>query len=122
MLNHIKSLARHSSVYTISTFVQRALGFVMLPIYTDPAYLASRSEYGDLTLVYTFTAFMTIIYLYGMDAAILRYFFLGKLNLEHLVKRPMLLFLPKINLPIFYQNNAKMLLLYLQHFLQKEHR
>ena len=82
MLNHIKSLARHSSVYTVSTFVQRALGFVMLPIYTDPTYLASRSEYGDLTLVYTFTAFMTIIYLYGMDAAILRYFFLGRYKRE----------------------------------------
>ena len=78
MIEHLKNLARHSSVYTISTFVQRALGLIMLPIYTNPAYLTSRSEYGDLTLVYTFTAFMTIIYLYGMDAAILRYFFLGK--------------------------------------------
>ena len=78
MINHLKNLARHSSVYTVSTFVQRALGFVMLPIYTDPTYLASRSEYGDLALVYTFTAFMTIIYLYGMDTAILRYFFLGR--------------------------------------------
>ncbi len=82
MLQHIKNLARHSSVYTVSTFVQRALGFVMLPIYTDPTYLASRSEYGDLTLIYTFTAFMTIIYLYGMDAAILRYFFLGRYRRE----------------------------------------
>ncbi|HHE54418.1 MAG TPA: hypothetical protein ENL21_01455, partial [Caldithrix abyssi] len=82
MIDHLKNLARHSSVYTISTFVQRALGFVMLPIYTNPSYLASRSEYGDLTLVYTFTAFMTIIYLYGMDAAILRYFFLGKYRRE----------------------------------------
>ncbi|NOX89537.1 MAG: oligosaccharide flippase family protein [Calditrichaeota bacterium] len=78
MIDHLKNLARHSSIYTVSTFVQRALGFVMLPIYTDPAFLASRSEYGDLALVYTFTAFMNIVYLYGMDAAILRYFFLGK--------------------------------------------
>ncbi len=71
-------MARHSSIYTVSTFMQRALGFIMLPIYTDPSYLASKSQYGDLALVYTFTAFMNIVYLYGMDAAILRYFFLGK--------------------------------------------
>ncbi len=58
--------------------MQRALGFIMLPIYTDPSYLASKSQYGDLALVYTFTAFMNFVYLYGMDSAILRYFFLGK--------------------------------------------
>ncbi len=78
MLEHIKNLAKHSSVYTVSTFIQRAQGLVMMPIYTDPSYLASRSQYGDLTLIYTFTAFMNFVYLYGMDAAILRYFFLGK--------------------------------------------
>ena len=78
MIEHIKNLARHSSIYTISTFMQRALGFIMLPIYTDPSYLASKSQYGDLALVYTFTAFMNFVYLYGMDSAILRYFFLGQ--------------------------------------------
>ncbi len=77
MIQQIKNLARHSSVYTFSTFIQRALGFVMLPVYTDIAYI-SKTAYSDLTLVYTFTAFMTILYLYGMDAALLRYFFLGK--------------------------------------------
>jgi len=46
--SQIKSLAKHSSVYTISTFIQRALGLVMLPIYTDVTYIADRSAYGDL--------------------------------------------------------------------------
>ena len=71
-----KILAKLSSTYTFSTFIQRALGFVMLPIYTDTAYI-TKIEYGDLALVYTFVAFMTILYLYGMDAALLRFFFLG---------------------------------------------
>lgn len=78
MIAQIKNLARHSSVYTLSTFVQRALGFILLPIYTDTVYIHSRSAYGDMTLVYTFIAFMTIVYLYGMDTAVMRYFFLGK--------------------------------------------
>lgn len=75
---HLKNLTRHSIVYTLSTFIQRTLGLVMMPIYTSKAYLATQSDYGDLTLFYTFVAFMNIIYLYGMDSAFLRYYFLGK--------------------------------------------
>lgn len=85
MILQIKNLARHSSVYTFSTFIQRALGLVMLPIYTDTQYI-SKMEYGDLALVYTFVAFMTIIYLYGMDAALLRYFFLGDYSRKEVYK------------------------------------
>lgn len=85
MIVQIKNLARHSSIYTFSTFIQRALGFVMLPIYTDTAYI-SKIEYGDLALVYTFVAFMTILYLYGMDAALLRFFFLGGHSREQVYK------------------------------------
>ncbi len=77
MIRQLSSLLRHSSVYTISTFVQRALGFVLLPVYTDTAYITT-SSYGDLSLAYTFIAFSTIIYLYGMDLAFMRYFFLGE--------------------------------------------
>ena len=76
--SHISNLTRHSFVYTLSTFIQRTLGLVMMPIYTSQAYLSTQSEYGDLTLFYTFTAFMNIIYLYGMDSAFMRYYFLGK--------------------------------------------
>lgn len=54
----------------------------MLPVYTDISYLASRSDYADYSLVYTFIAFMNVFYLYGLDAAFLRYFFLGKQKKE----------------------------------------
>ena len=84
--DQIKGLARHSSIYTLSTFIQRALGFVMLPIYTDIKYLPSQSTYGDLSLVYTFMAFMNIVYLYGMDSALLRYFFIGEHKREDVYK------------------------------------
>lgn len=82
----IKGLARHSSIYTVSTFVQRALGLVMLPIYTDVSYITSKSAYGDLSLAYMFIAFMNVVYLYGMDSALLRYFFLGKYEQKDVYK------------------------------------
>jgi O-antigen/teichoic acid export membrane protein len=86
MSSAIKSLARHSGIYTISTFVQRALGFILLPIYTDTTYISSRSGYGDMSLVYTFIAFMNVIYLYGLDLAMIRYFFTGRFSREDVYK------------------------------------
>lgn len=82
----IGGLARHSSIYTVSTFVQRALGLIMLPIYTDIRYIPSQSAYGDLSLAYMFIAFMNVVYLYGMDAALLRYFFLGTYKRQDVYK------------------------------------
>ena len=76
-LSHIKNLTKHSAIYTLATFVQRLQGLILLPILTDPAYLATKSEFGDYALIYTFIAFMNVIYLYGMDLAFLRYYFLG---------------------------------------------
>lgn len=74
----IKNLTRHSLIYTVSTLIQRMQGLVLLPILTDTSYLATKSEYGDYTLIYTFIAFMNVFYLYGIDSAFLRYYFLGK--------------------------------------------
>jgi len=78
MLNQIKNLTRHSAIYSLSTMIQRALGLVLLPILTNTTYLANKSEFGDYTLVYGFIAFMNILYLYGVDSAFLRYYFLGR--------------------------------------------
>ncbi len=82
----LKNLSKHSSIYFISTFVQRALGFILMPIYTDTLYIASRVDYANLNLIYTFVAFMNVIYLYGMDSALMRYFFLGKYKKEDVYK------------------------------------
>ncbi len=78
ILNQVKSLTKHSAVYTFATFIQRLQGLVLLPILTDPSYLTTKSEFGDYTLIYTFIAFMNVLFLYGMDVAFLRYYFLGE--------------------------------------------
>ena len=78
ILAQIKNLTKHSFIYTISTLIQRAQGLVLLPILTDTTYLTTTSEYGDYALVYTFIAFMNVVYLYGIDSAFMRYYFLGR--------------------------------------------
>ncbi len=74
----VRQLFRHSAIYSLSTSVQRLQGLIMTPIYTSTIYLPQTSQYGNYGLIYTFIAFMNFVYLYGMDAAFLRFFFLGK--------------------------------------------
>jgi O-antigen/teichoic acid export membrane protein len=71
-------LFKHSAIYSISTSMQRLQGLILIPIYTSTVYIPAVSQYGDYGLVYTFIAFMNFVYLYGMDSAFLRYYFLGK--------------------------------------------
>ena len=86
MLGQIKNLTKHSAIYSVGTFIQRALGLVLLPILTDTTYLAQKSEYGDYTLVYGFIAFMNAVYLYGIDSAFLRFYFIGKHSKEDIYR------------------------------------
>ena len=74
----IRRLFRHSAIYSISTSVQRLQGLILTPVYTSTVYLTDLSQYSNYGLVYTFIAFMNFVYLFGMDSAFLRYFFLGK--------------------------------------------
>jgi O-antigen/teichoic acid export membrane protein len=78
ILNQVRNLTKHSAVYTVATFIQRLQGLILLPILTDVSYLATKSEFGDYALIYTFIAFMNVFYLYGLDTAFLRYYFLGE--------------------------------------------
>ena len=77
--NALINLTRHSYIYTLSTFIQRMLGLIMTPIYTT--YLA-QNVYGDYSLLYAFMAFMNVVYLYGMDVAFMRFYFLGRFKKE----------------------------------------
>lgn len=76
----IRRLFRHSAIYSISTSVQRLQGLILTPVYTSTKFIPQVAQYGNYGLIYTFIAFMNFVYLYGMDSAFLRYFFLGKSN------------------------------------------
>lgn len=85
LFSSIKDLSKHSVIYTIATIIQRLQGLIMLPIYTDTTIVTTKAEYGDYALVYTFIAFMNVVYLYGMDSAFMRYYFLGKSKKETVI-------------------------------------
>ena len=82
IVNHLKNLLKHSAVYSMATFLQRFIGLLMLPFLTNPEFVATKNEFANFTLYYTFISFMNILFLYGMDAAFLRFSILGKKDIK----------------------------------------
>ncbi len=70
MIEKIKELGKDTAVYGISTIIGRFLGFLLVPFYT---HFISRGDMGIYTNIYAYLAFLNIVYIYGMDAAFMKY-------------------------------------------------
>lgn len=66
----IKSLAKDTVIYGISSIIGRFLNWCLVPLYT---YLFPQSEYGLMTYIYSFTALLLIILIYGMETGFFRF-------------------------------------------------
>ena len=64
--------ARGSSTYAAAAFLQRGIGFLMLPIYTRALTLA---EYGQLAVVLTVATAAGTLLPFGLETAIFRAWF-----------------------------------------------
>jgi O-antigen/teichoic acid export membrane protein len=71
MLKDIKSLGKESVIYGLSTVGARLLNFLLMPFYTH--YLLP-AEYGVVATVFSYIAFLNILYQYGMDQAYMRHY------------------------------------------------
>ncbi|HID11798.1 MAG TPA: hypothetical protein EYP17_10950 [Candidatus Latescibacteria bacterium] len=67
----LRSLVRHISVYGLSDAVNRATGFLLIPLY---ARVLPREDYGILALLYSILAFAGVLYTWGISGAFLRDF------------------------------------------------
>jgi len=70
MIEKIKELGKDTAIYGISTIVGRFLNFLLVPFYT---HFISRGDMGIYTNIYAYVAFLNIFYIYGMDAAFMKY-------------------------------------------------
>jgi O-antigen/teichoic acid export membrane protein len=70
MFEKIKELSKDTLIYGISTVVGRFLNFLLVPFYTN---IFIPQDYGIITNVYAFIAILNIIFIYGMDAAYLKF-------------------------------------------------
>ncbi|HYM19779.1 MAG TPA: oligosaccharide flippase family protein [Candidatus Kapabacteria bacterium] len=71
MRKELAALSRETLIYGASTVVGRFLNFLLVPFYVNV--LHSTSEYGISSVLYTWIAFLNVIYPLGLEGAYFRY-------------------------------------------------
>ena len=70
-MGQIKSLAKDTAIYGISSILGKMLNYLLVPLFTYK--LASTSEYGIVTNVYAYVAFMVVVLTFGMETGFFRF-------------------------------------------------
>ncbi len=71
-VNPIKRLAGQTVIYGLSSIVGRLLNYLLVPLYTHLIF--ATHEYGVITLMYSYVAFLLVILTYGMETAFFRFY------------------------------------------------
>lgn len=69
---NLKSLAKETAIYGMSSIVGRFLNYLLVPLYTAKLSAASGG-YGVITNVYALTALMLVLLTYGMETGFFRF-------------------------------------------------
>ena len=69
-MNPLKKLAGQTAIYGLPTIIGRLLSYLLVPLYTR---VFSTSEYGVVTELYAYIAFLMVILTYGMETAFFRF-------------------------------------------------
>jgi O-antigen/teichoic acid export membrane protein len=70
MIEKIVKLGKEAAVYGLSSILGRFINFLLVPLYTN---FLLPSEYGVIATLYSYIAFVAILYGFGMEAAFMRY-------------------------------------------------
>ena len=69
---NLKSLAKDTAIYGLSSIVGRFLNYLLVPLYTH--YMPKASgDYGVSTNVYAYTALILVLLTFGMETTLFRY-------------------------------------------------
>ncbi len=69
---NLKSLAKDTAIYGLSSIVGRFLNYMLVPLYTH--YMPKASgDYGISTNVYAYTALILVLLTFGMETTLFRY-------------------------------------------------
>ncbi|MBM2840147.1 MAG: Polysacc synt protein, partial [Bacteroidetes bacterium] len=70
MFDKIKRLGTDTAIYGVSTVVGRFLTYILTPVYAN---VLSSSDVGVVATIYSYIAFLGVIFGYGMESAFLKY-------------------------------------------------
>ena len=71
MTSSLKQFGRESLIYGFGHVLIRIVTFLLMPLYTNKF---TQAEYGTLTLVMTFIGLVQIVYVFGMNNALMKFY------------------------------------------------
>jgi O-antigen/teichoic acid export membrane protein len=70
-LTALKKLFQHTFIYGLATVLPRMLSFLLVPLYTA---VLLTSEFGEISIVFSWIVLFNVILAYGMETAFFRFF------------------------------------------------
>ncbi len=70
-MNPLKKLLSQSAIYGLSSIVGRLLNYLLVPLYT--AAFANPSDYGVVSELYAYVAFLVVLLTFGMETSFFRF-------------------------------------------------
>jgi O-antigen/teichoic acid export membrane protein len=71
MSNPIRKLASQTAIYGLSSIIGRLLNYLLVPLYTYK--FADASDYGVVSELYAWVAFLVVLLTFGMETAYFRF-------------------------------------------------
>ncbi len=69
----LKKLLGETALYGLSSMVGRTLNFLLVALYTHEIYGFEPTQYAEMSILYAYTAFLNVLFTYGMETAYFRY-------------------------------------------------
>lgn len=69
---NLKSLAKETAIYGLSSIIGRFLNYLLVPLYTN-AMAAATGDYGIVTNLYSYTALFLVLLTFGMETTFFRF-------------------------------------------------
>lgn len=73
MASPLKKLLGQTAIYGLSSIIGRLLNYALTPLYTS-ADVFSTDQFGIITEMYAYVAFLVVLLMYGMETAFFRYY------------------------------------------------
>lgn len=71
MIEDLRNILKHTSIYSLGNILQKIIGFAMIPVYTR---FLSPADYGVLELLTLVTAVLSIVLTFRLESAMVRYY------------------------------------------------
>lgn len=72
MSNPIRKLVGQTAIYGLPSILGRLLNYLLVPLHTY--YFAQTSDYGVISELYAWVAFLIVLLTFGMETAFFRFF------------------------------------------------